>query len=165
MAQRLRDVGASQFLTKPFSLAAMWDALDGDGDERRPVDAPLTGGLIRAQAPAVSERTGGIPSNGRGAGHRECAPSEERGAAELRRLLIYSHDTFGLGNMRRMTGIAEHLVERNPNLGVLTVSGSNALPAFDLPERIDCVKLPCVARDVQGYVRREGAADRPGALY
>ena len=68
----------------------------------------------------------------------------------MRRLLIYSHDTFGLGNMRRMTAIAQHLRDANPELVILMVSGSNALPAFALPSRIDYVKLPCLARDTTG---------------
>ncbi len=68
----------------------------------------------------------------------------------MRRLLIYSHDTFGLGNMRRMTAIAQHLRNANPDLTILMVSGSNALPAFELPSRIDYVKLPCLARDTEG---------------
>lgn len=68
----------------------------------------------------------------------------------MRRLLIYSHDTFGLGNMRRMTAIARHLRDANPDLTILMVSGSNALPAFDLPSRIDYVKLPCLARNTEG---------------
>ncbi len=68
----------------------------------------------------------------------------------MKRLVIYSHDTFGLGNMRRMTTIAEHLVAQYPSLDILLISGSAALPAFDLPKRIDYVKLPCLARDEHG---------------
>lgn len=49
-----------------------------------------------------------------------------------------------------MTAIAEHLVNNDPELTILMISGSNALPAFDLPERIDYIKLPCLARDVRG---------------
>ena len=68
----------------------------------------------------------------------------------MKRLLIYSHDTFGLGNMRRMTSIATYLTQKNPELNILLLSGSNALPAFQLPERIDYVKLPCLYRNTEG---------------
>ena len=68
----------------------------------------------------------------------------------MKKLLIYSHDTFGLGNMRRMMAIAEHLTQQNPELNVLMLSGSNAIQAFQLPCRVDYVKLPCLHRDVNG---------------
>jgi predicted glycosyltransferase len=66
------------------------------------------------------------------------------------RILVYSHDTFGLGNIRRMVRISEALVARDPNVSVLIITGSPMLQAFRLPPRIDYVKLPCLARDVQG---------------
>jgi predicted glycosyltransferase len=66
------------------------------------------------------------------------------------RILVYSHDTFGLGNIRRMLRISEALVERDPNSSVLLITGSPMLHAFRLPPHIDYVKLPCLARDVEG---------------
>jgi predicted glycosyltransferase len=66
------------------------------------------------------------------------------------RILVYSHDTFGLGNIRRMLRISEALVERDPDSSVLLLTGSPMLHAFRLPPRIDYVKLPCLARDVEG---------------
>jgi predicted glycosyltransferase len=66
------------------------------------------------------------------------------------RILVYSHDTFGLGNIRRMLRISEALVEHDPSASVLIVTGSPMLHAFRLPPRIDYVKLPCLARDTQG---------------
>lgn len=68
----------------------------------------------------------------------------------MTRILVYSHDTFGLGNIRRMVRISEALVERDPDASVLIVTGSPMLHAFRLPPRIDYVKLPCLARDTQG---------------
>ncbi len=66
------------------------------------------------------------------------------------RILIYSHDTFGLGNIRRMLAIAEHLVERDPDAHVLLISGSPMLHGFRLSPRIDFIKLPCLTRDCTG---------------
>jgi predicted glycosyltransferase len=66
------------------------------------------------------------------------------------KILVYSHDTFGLGNIRRMVRISESLVAHDPDVSVLIVTGSPMLHAFRLPPRIDYVKLPCLARDTEG---------------
>ena len=34
----------------------------------------------------------------------------------MKRVLIYSHDTFGLGNIRRMLEVARHLVQASPEV-------------------------------------------------
>jgi predicted glycosyltransferase len=68
----------------------------------------------------------------------------------VKRVLIYSHDTFGLGNIRRMLEVARHLVQTSPEVSVLVLTGSPALHAMRIPARIDYVKLPCLMRDVNG---------------
>ena len=68
----------------------------------------------------------------------------------MKRILIYSHDTFGLGNIRRMLEVARHLVESSPQVSVLVITGSPMLHAFRIPARIDYVKLPCLSRNVEG---------------
>jgi predicted glycosyltransferase len=68
----------------------------------------------------------------------------------MKRVLIYSHDTFGLGNIRRMLEIARHLVDSSPNVSVLVITGSPMLHAFRIPARVDYVKLPCLFRNVEG---------------
>jgi predicted glycosyltransferase len=70
--------------------------------------------------------------------------------ANVKRILIYSHDTFGLGNIRRMLEIAKHLVAEDPDVSVLILSGSPMLHAFRIPARIDYIKLPCLSRSLQG---------------
>ena len=42
----------------------------------------------------------------------------------ITRIMVYSHDTFGLGNLRRMLAICEQLLICWPKLSVLLVSGS-----------------------------------------
>jgi predicted glycosyltransferase len=49
-----------------------------------------------------------------------------------------------------MVRISEALVARDPEVSVLIITGSPMLHAFRLPPRIDYVKLPCLARDVEG---------------
>ena len=68
----------------------------------------------------------------------------------MKKILIYSHDTFGLGNIRRMLEVARHLVESSTEVSVLVITGSPMLHAFRIPPRIDYVKLPCLSRNVEG---------------
>ena len=67
-----------------------------------------------------------------------------------RKIVVYSHDTFGLGNIRRMLVIAQSLVESDPNTSVLILSGSPMLHAFRIPPQIDYIKLPCLTRTMKG---------------
>ena len=69
------------------------------------------------------------------------------------KMLVYSHDTFGLGNIRRMIAICEHLHARIPGLSVLVLTGSPMVHSFRLMDGIDYVKLPCLRRDVEGNIR------------
>ena len=70
----------------------------------------------------------------------------------MRRLLVYSHDTFGLGNIRRMLAICEHLVEADVALSILLVTGSPVIHNLRLPARLDYIKLPCLTRrDFENY--------------
>ena len=68
----------------------------------------------------------------------------------MKRVLVYSHDTFGLGNIRRMLEVARHLVDSSPDVSVLVVTGSPMLHAMRLPPRVDTLKLPCLSRTVDG---------------
>ncbi len=73
----------------------------------------------------------------------------------MKKVLIYSHDTVGLGNMRRTLLIAEALIQQQQDVNVLIVSGSAMLHAFRISQRIDYVKLPCLDRSyADGYRAR-----------
>ena len=69
---------------------------------------------------------------------------------DKRKIVVYSHDTYGLGNIRRMLVIAKSLVESDPNTSILLLSGSPMLHAFRIPPQIDYIKLPCLTRTTQG---------------
>jgi predicted glycosyltransferase len=62
------------------------------------------------------------------------------------RVLMYSHDTFGLGHLRRCRTIAHALVEEFRGLQVLIISGSQIAGAFDYRARVDFVKVPSVIK-------------------
>ena len=59
---------------------------------------------------------------------------------------MYSHDTFGLGHLRRCREIAHALVENFKRLQVLIVSGSSIAGAFDFRARVDFIKIPSVIK-------------------
>jgi predicted glycosyltransferase len=62
------------------------------------------------------------------------------------RVLIYSHDTMGLGHLRRCRAIAHALVERDKDLSVLILSGSPIIGSFDFKARVDFVRMPGVIK-------------------
>ena len=62
------------------------------------------------------------------------------------RILIYSHDTMGLGHLRRCRTIAHSLVEQNKDLSVLIISGSPIIGSFDFKARVDFVRVPGVIK-------------------
>ncbi len=62
------------------------------------------------------------------------------------RILMYSHDTFGLGHLRRCRAIAHSLVDQMSGLHVLIISGSPIAGAFDFRVRVDFVKIPSVIK-------------------
>ncbi|MDX2032213.1 MAG: glycosyltransferase [Blastocatellia bacterium] len=64
----------------------------------------------------------------------------------MKKILVYSHDTFGLGNIRRMLSISQHLIETVPDVAILLVTGSPMIQSFRLPAGLDYIKLPCLSR-------------------
>ena len=55
-------------------------------------------------------------------------------------ILMYSHDTYGLGHIRRSLAIAAHLLA--PRLNILILTGSPIAGRFRFPEQIDFVRIP-----------------------
>jgi len=73
--------------------------------------------------------------------------------ANRKRILIYSHDTYGLGHLRRSLLIAGNLVRAKEAPLVLIVTGSPRAQAFRMPEGVDCMKLPAITKDPAGSYR------------
>jgi len=55
-------------------------------------------------------------------------------------ILMYSHDTYGLGHIRRTMAIASHL--RGDHVNILILTGSPIAGRFAFPEQIDFVRIP-----------------------
>ena len=66
------------------------------------------------------------------------------------RMLIYSHDTFGLGHLRRCQAIAHALVEHYKGLSIIILSGSPIIGSFDYRARVDFVRVPGVIKLYNG---------------
>ncbi len=66
------------------------------------------------------------------------------------RILLYSHDTFGLGHLRRTLSVAEQLHRDLPGVHQLILTGSMVAGAFGLPPRLDLIKLPALSKRSTG---------------
>ena len=63
------------------------------------------------------------------------------------RVALYTHDTFGLGHVRRSLRFLRQISAESPEAALLLVTGSPALGLLrDLPPRTDVVKIPTIAR-------------------
>lgn len=70
--------------------------------------------------------------------HRSTPPS--------RRVMFYSHDTFGLGHLRRSRALATALTEGDPHASAIILTGSPVAGRFTFPERVDHIRLPGVTK-------------------
>jgi predicted glycosyltransferase/nucleoside-diphosphate-sugar epimerase len=77
---------------------------------------------------------------------RPTAPPTVAGDRDGPRLILYGHDTYGLGHLRRNLTIAAGLTRNFPDLSILLLTGSPAAQHFDLPPNVDYVKLPAVIK-------------------
>ncbi|MEM6421168.1 MAG: hypothetical protein AAF698_01170 [Pseudomonadota bacterium] len=64
--------------------------------------------------------------------------------------MLYSHDTYGLGHLRRSRTIASALAAGLPDASALIVTGSPIAGRFDFPPRVDHVRLPGVVKHADG---------------
>src|SRR5438132_13716135 len=96
----------------PHAMSSAW----GDGAARAR-DLPLTPGV----AQVLQSRTDREP---------RLSSAETCESAHLKRILVYSHDTFGLGNIKRMLEMSKLLVGVDNDVSVLVSSGSGTLHAF-----------------------------------
>lgn len=67
-------------------------------------------------------------------------------ARTIRSLLLYSHDTYGLGHLRRNLAIATHMLETTRGLQVLLMTGSPVSRYFAMPQGLSVVSLPSVTK-------------------
>ena len=72
--------------------------------------------------------------------------SIKRGA----RILFYSHDTFGLGHLRRSRALAGAITAADPSASAMILTGSPVAGRFAFPTRVDHMRLPGVIKRADG---------------
>jgi UDP-glucose 4-epimerase len=64
----------------------------------------------------------------------------------VQRVLMYSHDGYGLGHFRRNTALAHAMVARDPAVEVVLLSGSPVADGWPLPPGVTVVRLPAAVK-------------------
>jgi predicted glycosyltransferase len=62
------------------------------------------------------------------------------------RVLVYSHDSFGLGHLRRCRAIAQSLAEQRDDLSILIIAGSPLVGSFSFHPQVDFIRVPGVVK-------------------
>lgn len=87
------------------------------------------------------------------------------GGSPAPRILLHSHDSYGLGHLRRTLTLATSLASRFPGAQLLITTGSACATHFPLPQGVDVIKLPSVTKDAEGaLVARSLRAGMPSLL-
>lgn len=71
------------------------------------------------------------------------------------RIALYSHDTMGLGHMRRNLLIAQALANSDLKPTILMIAGARELERFRLPDNVDCLTLPAYYKDTDGNYKSQ----------
>ena len=66
------------------------------------------------------------------------------------KILHYSHDSLGLGHIRRTLALVRRLAHDLPDTAQLVLTGSMQFGAYEWPPHVDCVKLPTVRKKTTG---------------
>lgn len=81
------------------------------------------------------------------------ATRRRRATKEEPRVLFYSHDSFGLGHIRRTLSLCEAVQRRYERASLLVLTGSSAVSSLPMPAGVDWVKLPGVTKVDDGEYR------------
>ena len=68
------------------------------------------------------------------------------GIARDARIMLYSHDTFGLGHLRRSRALAEAITRANRRATALILTGSPIAGRFTFARQVDHMRLPGVTK-------------------
>jgi len=76
------------------------------------------------------------------------------------RVVLYSHDTFGLGHLRRSRALASALTQSGAAESAIILTGSPVAGRFTFPRAVDHVRLPGVKKLADGsYASRTSGMD------
>jgi len=79
-----------------------------------------------------------------------CGRNPQGGLEYPLRVLLYSHDSVGLGHLRRNLAIAGEISATFPSSNILIVTGSPCATQFKLPANTDLVKIPSISKNERG---------------
>ncbi len=85
-------------------------------------------------------------------------------AARPRRVALYSHDTQGLGHVRRNLALADALAAGEPASQTLLITGAPSAAALPLPPGADFVALPALAKRGSGEYHPRSLSGSLGQL-
>src|SRR5262249_36324627 len=74
-------------------------------------------------------------------------------SAHRPRVMLYSHDTMGIGHVRRNLLIAQALTGPPVSATVMLIAGAREAGAFSLPPAVDCLTLPSLHKTESGQYR------------
>lgn len=80
----------------------------------------------------------------------ETSPGQRPSGKRAHRVMLYSHDTFGLGHLRRSRALAGAITRADPTASALILTGSPVAGRFAFPQRVDHVRLPGVTKRSDG---------------
>ncbi len=90
-----------------------------------------------------------------GRGQASAARADRSGGSL--RVVLYSHDTFGLGHLRRNLAIATRLLESDGRFSVRLLTGSPVIGQWNLPPGLQVQPLPPVVKTgAEQYAARDG---------
>ena len=94
-------------------------------------------------------------ARGRDAGHSHPPSTSPLASTRSRpvRVALYSHDTVGLGHMRRNLLIARTLASSDVQPVILMIAGGREAALFTIPPGVDCLTLPALQKDTGGHYR------------
>ena len=78
-------------------------------------------------------------------------------SSRSKRVLLYSHDSYGLGHVSRCRTIANAIVEADSSISVLIISGSPMIGSYEFRSGIDFVRIPGVEAPAIGQRIRVAA--------
>src|SRR5829696_2043547 len=79
------------------------------------------------------------------------APGPHAAGTTRPRVALYSHDTMGIGHVRRNLLVAQALAVPPLSATVLLVAGAKEVNEFALPPGTDCLTLPSLRKTPDGH--------------
>ncbi|MCV6585961.1 MAG: hypothetical protein OIF47_10545 [Marinibacterium sp.] len=76
--------------------------------------------------------------------------SQPEPARTAPRIMLYSHDTFGLGHLRRSRALAQAVTRAIPHSSALILTGSPVAGRFAFADNVDHIRLPGVTKRSDG---------------